>query len=639
MKKILLAISGFICCTFLSFGQVRSNFSSQAHQNMVNQILCNSDGSRNFYTIGEDGFVISWDEDYEGEHFQISDVGIKIIAACPGTNLIAVYETDGGTVNKISIWDTSSWKRRKQFKYKDSITSIAFSAKGTYLIVGTASVEGAIFYRTSTWDKVKKLKNSTGIVNLIQTSDSEKTCVFYSPSGSISYYNLQTGELKMKYSVVQGLSQTVLFNENKFLGGVKDNDLIIINAYTGKNIASVTAKNPVILSTKNDSDLFYFEYDERNLYEIKKLENISNERFTSAKTVKSLRGPRGSAAINVGTKDYEYFYFGSKVGSLYKSEVEENSSTENIAEFTENIYEKITDMTASNNVFYFLTGSKILSSAYTSGIVEDIAENENSQTNLICIDENNFVLWSQNSRSPVTLFNKENKTLKTLFEPKTSVQTLHLCSVKGNQYLVDVESSSTVNIFDFAKETLSKVYTGSGIQDAVLVNSGEVYVAKSASVNPQVPLLRVNPETYETVPINIAGNICYALSTDGEIIYGINLISDGDDSTTFTFSYNTKTSTYKNILRFVDEDSKAFTYLKGDNLFTNIGKNKLYCYNLKTKKNMSYNRSASMPKKCFEENSSVVILNDDGSLSWCKTNNSQIQYDWYLKTDGNWYEF
>ena len=94
-----------------------------------------------------------------------------------------------------------------------------------------------------------------------------------------------------------------------------------------------------------------------------------------------------------------------------------------------------------------------------------------------------------------------------------------------------------------------------------------------------------------------------------------------------------------NILKFAEEDPEAFTYLNGNNLFTNIGRNKIYCYNLSTKKRFAYNRSASIPRTLCLNSRRAVILNSNGSISWCGTNDSKLLADWYLTKDDQWYEF
>ena len=100
-----------------------------------------------------------------------------------------------------------------------------------------------------------------------------------------------------------------------------------------------------------------------------------------------------------------------------------------------------------------------------------------------------------------------------------------------------------------------------------------------------------------------------------------------------------ETKQIKNILKFANEDAEAFTFVDDGKLFTNIGKNKIYCYNINTKKIFSYNRSASIPQKSVKKGNRVAILNYNGSISWCDDSSKEILADWYLTNDEQWYEF
>ena len=637
MKKyILILVLLFI--SFSLYSQSQSHISTQSHQAEVTQITPVSargtDGS--YYTASDDGFVIKWTFDGQGEHYQFSDVSIKLLAVAPGGNEIAIYETDGGSINRITVWDWKTLSRKYIKKFSDSITSLAYSSKGTYLIAGTATVDGAVFIKTAGWQIVDKIKENTGIVSYINTSKTEKTCVFYSPSGNLSFYDFITGKLKQKMQIVKGLTQTVMYNENRYFAGVRDNTIYV--TASGKTIASIPANNPIIISTEADYNLFYLENDGRSNYEIKMLESKEGNLVSNPRLVKSMKGPRGSAIITTAVKDATNIYFGGKNGAVYKTEAEATINTTNLTELTENTYSKIYDMAPSESDFYFLTTNAIFSSSYDTGVITKLASTS-GESNIISYKDNSVILWSFSEKTPVKLIDLDKKTTTVLFTPKNSVQKVRLCSVEDKDYLIEIESNSTVNLFDIQSGKLSEIYSGTGIQDAVYMNNKLVYIAKSAATNPQTPLLSVNPDTMETVPLNIKGNVTYALSTDGKTIYGLNIISDDTGKNTYVFSFNVYTKKMTNILRFTEEDPEAFTYLSGNTLFTNIGRNKVYCYNLSTKKRFAYNRSASIPKTICTNSKRAVILNSNGSISWCGTNDSKLLADWYLTKDEQWYEF
>ena len=635
MKKILsLLISTLIVFSL----EAQSHISTQSHQAEVTQIrpvsARGTDGS--YYTASDDGFVIKWTFDGQGEHYQFSDVAIKLLAVSPNGNEIAIYETDGGSINRITVWDWKTLSRKYLKKFTDSITSLSYSANGTYLIAGTATVDGAVFIKTSGWSIVDKIKENTGIVSYIHTSSTEKTCVFYSPSGSLSFYNFATGKLKQKMQIVKGLSQPLMYNENRYFAGVRDNTIYI--TASGKTIATVPANNPIIISTEADYNLFYLENDGRSNYEVKMLESKEGNMVSNPRLVKSLKGPRGSGIVTAAIKDATNIYFGGKNGAVYQTEAEATITTSNMTELTENTYSKIYGMAPAETDFYFLTSNAIYSSSYDTGLITKLSSTD-GDTEIISYKDNSVILWSQSEKSPIKLMDLDKKVPTVLFTPKNSVQKVRLCTVDGKDYLIEIESNSIVNLYDIQEKKLTEIYSGTGIQDAVYMNNKLVYIAKSAATNPQAPLLYVNPETMETVPINIKGNVTYALSTDGKTIYGLYILSDDTGRNTYVFSYNVYTKQMTNILKFAEEDAEAFTYLNGNYLFTNIGRNKVYCYNLSTKKRFAYNRSASIPKTLCLNSRRAVILNSNGSISWCGTTDSKLLADWYLTKDDQWYEF
>ncbi len=637
MKKIILTLlTSFISFTIFA----ESHFSTQSHQAQVTNIVAaigqENDGC--YFSTGEDGFVIKWADDNQGEHYQFTDEGIKLIALSPNGNYIAIYESDGGSINKVSVWDWTNLNRKFYKKFKDSITALKFSAKGNYLIIGTATVDGAMFYRTSDWKPVNKIKTNTSIVNYINTSETEKTAIFYSPAGSLTYYNLTNGNIKKKFKIIQGLSQVIMFNNDKFIAGVKDNEIYIINAFLGNSVSSVAANNPILLSRENDYNLYYLEYDGRNTYELKMLESNEDNTVSNPRIVKIMKGPRASSAICTGVKEHGNLYLGDKTGAIYKTDIDALTSTENLKELTEDTYSKIYGMAPSDTDFYFLTENAIYKSSYDTGLVNKLY-NTQGQREITQFKDNNVILWSKSSKVPVQKIDLDKQSSEILFTPKGNIQNMKICSLNNKDYIIEIESNTTVNLYDFESKSLKEIYSGMGVQDAILTNDGNIYIAKSAATNPQVPLLSVNMNTMETVPIKIRGNVAYALSTDGNTIYGINVISDEDGRNTYVFSYNVTTKQMTNILKFSDEDAEAFTYLYNNNLFTNIGKNKVYCYNLNSKKRFSYNRSASIPQSICQNGKRVVILNYNGSISWCGANDSKVLADWYLTKDEQWYEF
>lgn len=633
-KRFFLTFTILSAATFIAFSQ--SHISSQAHQESISMIVSSTTQSEfdtSYYSIGKDGFLVKWTSDNQGEHYQITDLEIKMAAVSPNGKEIAVYETDGGSINRISVWNWDTLSRKYARRFSDSITSLSYSQKGTYIIVGTATVDGAVFLNSSTGTVSNKITDSTGIVNYAKTSPSEKTAVMYSPAGNLSYYNLSTGKLKKKFTTIQGLNQTVLFNNSLYFAGVQDDSIYICHALSGEILKVVGSNSPVLLTSWTDENLYYLENDGKGIYSLCMLENQENQGLSTPRIIKTMKGPRGNETIICGIKIGNEIMCGSKSGAVYKTTCDPETQTIVFPLLTENTYDKILDMSPIGEDFYFLTRNSVYKSSYDTGLVNRLGDNP-GQTKLISYGDK-LIMWSKGTRESVLLYDYSKPETTVLFIPKTSLQSVRLF---GNT-IVEMESNSVVNTYDMETKKFSEAYTGAGLQDAVFGSDGKLYVAKSFATNPKSALLCIDPQTKETVPLNLTGNVAYALSVYNNDIYGINIISENSSKLTTVFKFNTVSKQTTTLLRFKDEDSDALTYLKFPFLYTNIGKDTIRSYNLNENKNFAFRRSASLPEKVSQNASRVVILNKDGSISWYNSDRAPVLADWYLTTDGQWFEY
>ena len=634
MKKTLFITLLLLVFCITVFSQ--SHISTQAHQDQISMIAnASKEGEieKTYFTAGKDGFLVKWTDDNQGEHFQISDMEIKLISVAPSGNEIAVYETDGGLVNRVSVWNWNTLSRKFARRFSDTITSLAYSEKGTYLIAGTTTVDGAVFIKAQDGTVNDKIQGNTGIVSMIRTSETEKTAVMYSPTGSLSYYNLGTGKIKQKFTVEPALEQTLMFDDYMFLAGVRNDTIYIIQGTTGMVISKITAENPILLCAKKDKHLYYLSNDGRGTYTLYMIENNEHIIKSEPKPLKKYKGPRSNAAITCGTKNGDEIILGSKTGAVYRTDAEEVQDTLVLEPITENTYDKILDMAPVGEDFYFLTRNAVFKSSYDTGMVDRKGENP-GQTQLITYGDK-LILWSKGTRNPVQLFDYSIPSLTTLFTPKASLQSLRLF---GNT-LIEVESNSVVNKFDMEEKQFVEVYTGAGLQDAVIGGDGKLYIAKSYATNPPSNLLCVDMQTRETVPVNLSGNVAFALNAHNNDIYGISVQSSDQAKTTIVFKFNLTSKTTSPILRLKSEDPNAFTYLRYPFLYTNIGGASVRSCNLAQKKNIVLKRSASIPLKVCQNANRVVVLNMDGSISWYKTESQHVDADWYLTRDGQWFEF
>ena len=637
--KIFSAFIGLFCLDF-SLG-AQTHDSTQAHQKSVSAIsYLPSDGT--VLSSGADGFLIKWNSDGIGEHYQVSDLPVRMVARSPNGTDIAVYESDGASLNRVSIWNWKTLTRKAAFRFSDTITSLAYSSKGTYIICGTASVNGTYFINAATQNIEKnKLKEGTGVVNYIYTSPTENSLLAYSPSGSLIYYNLRAGTKKQKFSTESNLSQVMLFKNGVFLAGYKDRSVYIIQAVTGKTVASYPASNPVLVSSLNSDNLYYILNDGRQ-FKLYAIQNDRNKAVIAPELYRTFSGLKSNERIICAEYADEYIYAGTNLGNIYKFDFAKSERVDTQQAITDNMYDKILDIDAysGGTDFYFLTDAALYQSSYDLGVAERKMAAQ-GYTNLISLGSK-AVLWSKDTRKTVALADVATGKITNLFTPAGNIQSLRLYS---NNILIDVESNSVVNLYSFDKGTLRQIYRGSSIQDAVLYSELDLFVAKSSESSPAVPLVHVNTQTQELVPLTLKGSVAYSLNFDtlnnGTELYGVLITNDAatKKNTKSIFAYDVAKKVSRTCLSISDEDSNAFTYLGDKVLYTNIGKTSVRSYNLSTRRDFSYRRSASMPVKVVKNGGRLAVLNSDGSISWYNSDVNSVLANWYLTVDGQWFEF
>ena len=642
MQKNRFKKFAFLAFSVFSFHfslYAQSHISTQSHSGTVTNVAYLEGADNSVFSAGNDGFLIKWTEDGMGEHYQISDLPIKMIARSPNGNEIAVYETDGASLNRVSVWNWKTLTRRFAFRFTDSLTSLAYSAKGTYIICGTASVSGAFFLNAQTGSIVRnKLKENTGVVNFIQTSDSENSVIMYSPKGTLLYYNLKSGEQKAKFSTEYDLNQFCLFNNRVFAAGTRGNNLYVIQAVTGNTLGTFTVNKPVLIGSNKSADLYYIVNENRQ-FKVYRVANDRNKAVSQPEVMRTFSGLKTGEQIVCATLAGEEIYAGTNLGNLYQFDYAQAERVDVQQSLTDKMYDKIYDVAAVGEDFYFLTPNSVFKSSYDNGVVDKKASNS-GYTNLIPYGEN-IILWSKDSKKAVVLLELANGRMTQLFAPDGTVQVLKLYGDK----LIDIEGNSSVNMFDIPAAKKTQLYQGTSIQDAILYTENDLYVAKSSGSSPNVPLIYVNVKTQETVPLSLKGNVAYSLTYDyaktNSEIYGITIYTDATSKklTTSVFAYKPQTKTSRNLLSIVDEDSEAFTALSNNILYTNIGKTQVRSYNISTHRDFLYRRSASMPIKTVKNQTRMVVLNRDGSISWYNPTLNTVLADWYLTTDGNWFEF
>ena len=628
MKKLLTVLC-FVFISNILFADV--HVSTQPHYGQINDMEMTSDS---LFTVGQDGYVINWKHDGTGEHYQISDLEIKMIAKNPKNNNIAIYETDGYSINRISVWNWSTQKKVYAKRVPYTVSSLQYTEKGTYLMVGTTS-EAGIYFLDQKGDVISKIKDPIEMVTFALSSKTEKSCILYTPMGHLEYINLSTREKKAEIVIEQSLEQPVLFSNDLLFAGVKNNTIYVFNSVTGNLQTTIQAKKPLLATSRSDNSLYFLDFDGSS-YTLKMI-SADNANISARSVILKFIATVGNSEITAVAKNNDTLYAACKDGSIHYIDLSPSAEVCLMTEGSKQVYSRIYDIDSVDDVFFFLTDTSVFTSSYTGKTIEPITANIGSYTNLISKDEDNIILWSKGKTQPIIFASADNAwTGRTIYTPTKSLQNVKLF----NNKLVIIEGGSTVKLYDFDSGRTKDLFNGTGIQDALLFSDSELFIAKTASSTPKSPLIQVDVQTLENVSLPITGEVSFGLSNGtngGNVFYGV--LYSSENNQTEIYSYSPLTKQYSAIMTWSEEDTEAFTWFNNGILYTNIGKDQIYGINIRTRKGFVYKRFAALPVKTTGNNNLLLVLNKDGSVSWYNAKSNTLYASWYITLSGEWISF
>ena len=369
---------------------------------------------------------------------------------------------------------------------------------------------------------------------------------------------------------------------------------------------------------------------------LKKL--LTGKSAASPLIIKNFTGLKSRDKFTCAAKNAETVMLGTQNGALYSMTDIPESELYSIFAITENMYQKIYDIDSDETLFYLLTKNAIFKTSYDTKAMYRLGSSF-SHTNILKYNDS-LILWSKGTQRPVQQMSLDgSEDTKILFTPSAQLKNLRVFKNK----IVYILGTSIVTIYDMGTGANSTVYTGTSVQDAVLVNENLVVVAKTSTGKGDSAVVSVNTQTKETVPLKFNGDVVFSLSYDenkeNSPVYGISINSVNGTSKTFVFSYYPKSGIQNSLFTLQSEDAAAFTELEYPFVFTNIGKNQVRSYNISAGKTTVFRRSASMPLKAAASKDRVAVLNYNGSISWYNPSSQILLADWYLTTDGDWIEF
>ena len=596
----------------------------------MHRVLQNEQNGR----AGSEGAVAGFSSIMEGI-WQVSDLPIKMIAVHPAGNLVAVYESDSFSAHRVSLWNWAEKRRVYAKRFQDSINDISWSASGTYLMVANTSFNGITFLQGEAGETVMPFNSPPGIVNLSVTGKSERSVVNYAPAGRIVYTSLESGETIEECLTEPNLFATSLCNNNRTIIGFTESSSVAVNALDGSVLSAFDAKNPIAATSISDTEPVWFERASGRW--------VLRQGGLDAEPVSLPAGAEILAAA--GAKNFRIF--GTSTGDIYVFAAGSATREETVP------LAPVTGICASNDFFYFIAkGSLYRSGEYGEEPVLLLSSpNEKGKAlfgsassvfdSAASFDEDSLLLWSSETASPLIRFNKKTEEITRLYTPQQGITSLSVTAsgialVEGNSRAVSIGNGGTAPF----------VYSGLGLQDAVMVSSDRMLIAKSADTRSSAPLTLVDVTTGETVPLNFSADICFSLapvSGRENLLYAYAATAGNGQDAKSTWLVLIKLnaerpsqSEIETVAVYSDEDLSAKLHpLSADQILATLGKTALSEIQRQDSRQRLFERAYALPEKIAAAGESIVTLNRDGSLTWYTTS-GRATGNLALSLSGEW---
>jgi hypothetical protein len=185
-------------------------------------------------STGDDGFLEIWDLASKTalERFAVSPYAVSAMAARPGETQAAFVDRDPSGMYRIAVWDYAAKERLFIRRFRTPVVHLAYSASGSFLIAAWGGAGGIAFLGPESGEDLPTPEVS-GPVSLALTGRSERSMLVYQSDGAISYWDLGSGRLIERLSAPPRLRSPIVFGSNRFLGGLDQGGLVILDAVSG----------------------------------------------------------------------------------------------------------------------------------------------------------------------------------------------------------------------------------------------------------------------------------------------------------------------------------------------------------------------------------------------------------------------
>jgi len=597
------------------------------HRGAVTALFLDEYG--NIFSTGEDGFVGLWYGQSVEERHQISRYGIQDFAFRPGKPHLAVIERGGFDLYRVSAWDYETRENLFTLRFRDPISFINYSAAGGFLILARGGARaGVILIDPETGEELASPEGLSGPLAFAATGRGERVMITYRATGILSYWDVVTGEELHRFDVPANIRSPVLFGNNRFLGGIDAQGLLVLDAATGFVLARNRSISDGIVFTGNSDTAdargfvqFYSLSFARGSAVVYRMEinldgrlNTLNRRTVPAAAgrVTSVTAGNGEDII-LGTSDGILWVMG-RTGARAMSTgntrliVEAAASSSAIAFICEN------GTLGYIPLDFTLFNSGDVLSLREAGVYNRIVSSQADAP------DSGFLFWRPGMAGSTPVLKTLSGSPKAALASLTPLNQpplrfpLRSAAMMGNSILF-LNTTGALSVVDKRSGNVRFTHSLPGSLDATFINEDTVIFARSA-VAGNTPFFMIHIPTGETVPLAypaVVGTRVYRGS--GGTIYGAVINHAGGALQTSIIRLNTSAPLRSETLVEYGGEDPYFTMTEsGGSLASTLGSGEAVLFrNLEM---IAMERGRGLPLNIIDGGRWFIVLDGDGGITW-----------------------
>jgi hypothetical protein len=529
---------------------------------------------------------------------------------------------------------------------------------GKFIIAARTGRTGLVFFDAATGaatgaaagETPQPPQSLTGIVSLAVTGRSERNMLTYCTSGSLSYWDLESGNETNHFILPANLHSPTLFSNNRYLAGVNAEGLAVINAVSGELLArDSSVPDGSLLCAAGDEFICLIQKGETSelyRYSIDRTGHL----VTLGNFPLSVSGNGGDIRFTVIASAAGTIAAGNSAGTLVLAGMNGRLYNPAIKEQT-----GIIEAEVSGPDIAFITDNGTVGfiplaySQLSSGRAIRLEQNPEAYNRITAFAETNsggqFVFWQdRNTRTQPVIWSSGSGGGKRVLSDITFRSPIRSADSLGGKILF-LDSTGNISVVSPLDAGRSRPFAffSVGLMDAAFIDNSRIIIGRSA-VSGNTPFMTININTGETVPLPYpfqAGVTLYRGASGSIYAAGVSPRSPaGEADGPRTLILQIDPAHIAESVRIVDFQGEDTQFSLAESpggtagtLAANIGGEGAAIYT--TDGGIQpLDRTGGLPLKLIDGGSSLISLDGDGSICWHDGHNGKLLAIFRLHPDG-----